>query len=143
MNHLRRIVLVIAFTCALHLSLFGQTVIPGRRALWRAENNALDSVGGNNGVLPVGATFVPDRNTPATGYAFRINGANSKIPVSVLGTSLDTRRFTVAAWVRPDSTAGNGQTVIQKAYPGYLNYSLVRLRIHRPFRPRICLRIRP
>ena len=124
MKHLRRIVLIIALTCAVHLSLFGQTVIPGRRALWRAENNALDSVGGNNAVLPVGATFVPDRSIPTTGYAFRLNGTSSRIPVAVLGTSLDTRRYTVAAWVRPDSTSVDSQTVISKTSPGSLNYML-------------------
>jgi len=96
--------------------------VPGRVALWKGENNGLDSVGGNTGVLPGGATFVPDRN--GTGLAFRMNGASSRIPVLQAGTGLDLRRFTISAWVKTDATTPVSQTVIYKGGPGSLNYAL-------------------
>lgn len=104
------------------MGLLGQTPVAGRRAYWRMENNALDIQGDNTGILPPGAAFVPDRN--GTGLAYRVNGAGSRIPVAVQGNSLDMRRFTVSAWVKPDGFNSNSQFVAIKTSPGSLNWGL-------------------
>src|SRR5436190_903386 len=99
--------------------------VPGRVAYWKAENNAIDSQGGNNGTLPPGFTFVPDRF--GTGFAFRIEGTPGTVPaIPVDGGSgaLNLRRFTISAWVMPDAVTGTGGIILMKRAPGAINYFL-------------------
>lgn len=65
------------------------------------ENNALDSQGGNTGALPVGVAFVADRNNNNTGFAYSSPGVAGSIPISQVGGTLNLRRLTLAAWIRP------------------------------------------
>ena len=92
--------------------LLGQIAPTGRRAFFRGENNALDQVGGNIGVLYPGFAYVPDRN--GTGYAFGMTGPLSEIRAFSPGNvTLDFRRFTLAAWVKVDP-GFDGVTVLRK-----------------------------
>ncbi len=100
----------------------GQIAPTGRRAFFRGENNPLDQIGGNVGVLNPGFAYVPDRNS--TGYAFGLNGPSSEIRVFSPGNiTLDFRRFTIAAWVKIDP-GSEGVTVVRKVNAAYdqMNY---------------------
>ena len=67
---------------------------------WKAEGNALDSFGGNNGTARNGAIFGPGES----GQAFSLDGTNQfiEVPPSV-SLNLSTG-MTLDAWVKPRST---------------------------------------
>jgi hypothetical protein len=76
---------------------------PGLISWWRAEGNANDSAGGNNGVLDGTVNFVAGR----VGQAFSLNGINANVRV-VATTSLNVGTgdgFTIEAWISPTSVA--------------------------------------
>ncbi len=69
----------------------------GPAGWWRAEGNARDSAGANNGVIEGAVSFAPGR-----GFIFNGFDADVKIPASA---SLDVGKgtgFTVAAWIDPE-----------------------------------------
>src|SRR6266446_3915950 len=83
----------------------------GLASWWRAEGNALDQTGANNGTTSGNVTFVPGR----VGQAFFFDGLG---PVIHLGNpaSLQVQDFTIEAWISRASTSaasrdgnGNGQ----------------------------------
>src|SRR5580765_1649952 len=90
----------------------------GRRAHWRAEQNALDSVGGNAAILPPGTIYVPDRT--GAGYAFQMNSQGAF--VNQVGGSLDLRRFTLSVWV--NAAFPHFGYVLTKGAPGKANFEL-------------------
>ena len=122
---MKRILEIVVFALAISMNLFAQAPVSGRRAFWRMEGNTLDIQGGNTGQLPIGATFVPDRNN--IGKAIYVNSANPIIPIAQVGTSLDLRRFTIAAWVKLDPGTPDGLVVIEKRSVNYpaINYFLL------------------
>jgi uncharacterized repeat protein (TIGR01451 family) len=68
-------------------------------AWWRAENNANDSVGSNNGILQNGATFAAGK----VGQAFSLDGVDDYVNVPA-STSLDVGAgsgLTIDAWIKP------------------------------------------
>ena len=74
---------------------------PGLVAWWRAENNAQDVTGVNNGMLGAGISF----NVGKVGEAFGFNGGAIKVPAS---KSLDVgagNGLTIEAWIRPADLA--------------------------------------
>ena len=82
----------------------GQTVAPveppsGLVAWWPANGNALDIVGGNNGTLTNGVTYVPGE----VGEAFNLNAGSAMILLAN-NTSLQLQNFTVEAWIKRGST---------------------------------------
>jgi YVTN family beta-propeller protein len=75
----------------------------GLIALWRAENNALDSIGSNHGTAQNGATFA----TGKYGQGFSFDGNDDYINVPYT-SSLDVQNsLTIAAWI--NSTNNNSQ----------------------------------
>ncbi len=71
---------------------------------WRAESDALDFAGGNNGQLVNGVTFTPGR----VGQAFSFDGSSGyiRIPASA-GLDLGTGGgMSIECWVNPRSVAG-------------------------------------
>jgi len=74
-------------------------------AWWRAEDNGLDGVGGNNGTLMNGTTFTNGE----VGTAFNLNGINNYVlanPSSL--SSLDVGQgggLTFEGWINPNTTS--------------------------------------
>ena len=69
---------------------------PGLVSWWRAESNAVDAVGGNNGTSTNGAGFAPGR----VGQAFIFNGTNSYIEVPDSPSLRLTNELTIEFWVK-------------------------------------------
>jgi hypothetical protein len=74
---------------------------PGILSWWRAENDASDAVGVNNGYLTNGATFA----TGIEGQSFLLNGTDAYVVIPD-SPSLRPSSVTVEAWVRIFSTNG-------------------------------------
>jgi VCBS repeat-containing protein len=73
---------------------------------WRAEGNAQDFLGSNNGSLVNGATFT---TTGQVGQAFSFNGASQYVTVPS-STTLEMRNnLTVLAWFKVNSLSGNAK----------------------------------
>ncbi|TAK95969.1 MAG: hypothetical protein EPO07_14950, partial [Verrucomicrobia bacterium] len=68
----------------------------GAVSWWRAENNALDSIDGNNGTLLNGTAFA----SGMVGQAFNFNGTNQSVSISN-SPSLNPTNFTVETWLNP------------------------------------------
>jgi hypothetical protein len=100
----------------------GTDLPAGAVGYWRAEGNAQDSVGGNNGTLQGGATFAAGE----VGQAFRFNGTTGYVSVPD-APSLDlTAAVTLEAWINPASLAfpSNFGTVVAKSNYPNRNYGL-------------------
>ncbi len=86
------------------LSLFPRTVSggdcanqpSGLVAWWRAEGDANDSEGANNGTLSNGATFAPG----LTGQAFSFDGVNDGISVPDATVLRPLTNLTIEGWIR-------------------------------------------
>ncbi|HEY0074690.1 MAG TPA: LamG domain-containing protein, partial [Abditibacteriaceae bacterium] len=74
-------------------------------AWWKAENNAVDSVGSNNGVLQNGATFAAGK----VGQSVSFDGVNDgvKFPASATINVGTGNGFTVEAWINPTVLDGD------------------------------------
>ena len=83
-------------------STVGTFVPTGQTAHWSFENNAIDSVGGHNANASIDVTYVPSRNA-AAGMAASFNGTTSIIEIPN-GDQLESPEFTLAFWVKADST---------------------------------------
>jgi hypothetical protein len=68
---------------------------PGLVSLWRAEENAIDRVGGNDGTLLGGAGYTEGK----VGHAFSIAGDTSAVTVGS-ATNLQFQNFTIECWMR-------------------------------------------
>ena len=74
---------------------------PGIVSWWRGENNASDSIGGNNGVLTSGGTYGPGE----VGSAFILNGSGGHVQVPA-NPSLNVGSgtgFTIETWINPSN----------------------------------------
>jgi hypothetical protein len=82
---------------------------------WPGDGNADDIVGGNNGTMVGGATFVsPGR----VGDSFTFpGGATDYVRISN-NNSLEPLNVTVDAWVRSDGTPGNNRYIVAKGAHG-------------------------
>lgn len=82
----------------------------GAVSWWRAENNALDELGGNHGTLLGGAGFAAGK----VGQAFKLDGYDQHVSIAPT-TSLDVGKgpgFTVEAWINPTNLPGNNSSPI-------------------------------
>jgi hypothetical protein len=79
----------------------GATVPSGIVSWWRAEGNAQDALGTNNGVLTNGTTFVTGKD----GQAFALNGTNQSVDM-IDSPSLRPVSITLETWVMFNSTTG-------------------------------------
>src|ERR1039457_1622522 len=77
---------------------------------WKAELNANDQTGLNNGTTINGASYAPGK----IGEAFSFNGANQYVFVPNSPSLNVTNQFTLQAWVNPSSMTWTGVSVISK-----------------------------
>lgn len=101
----------------------------GLLSWWAGDGNSLEIVGGNNGVLVGGVTFVPGQ----VGQAFSLDGVSGLVLVTNSPSLDDVSQFTVAAWVRPTAASGEPDCVgiiinkeISKFSSGDVQYELGR-----------------
>ena len=93
-------------TCALHA--YQSVPAPaGMLGWWKAEGNALDSAGTNNGVLQGGAGYAAGE----VGQAFSLDGSTGCVQIPD-APALQPASFTVEAWVLFDSISGPGAITI-------------------------------
>ncbi|PYI84927.1 MAG: hypothetical protein DME26_12290, partial [Verrucomicrobia bacterium] len=88
---------------------------PGLVAWWRAENNALDSVDTNHGVLTNGASFAAGK----VGQAFAFNGVSNYVQVGNNPGLNFSNSFSFEAWIFPTGAGSDpteGGTIINKEY---------------------------
>jgi hypothetical protein len=83
--------------------------ISGLVSRWSGESNAVDSAGGNTGVLLNGATFAPGKS----GQAFSFNGSGAHVRVPDNASLHLTNGLTVSAWVNP-TDPGYSYPIISK-----------------------------
>jgi choice-of-anchor C domain-containing protein len=105
----------------------------GLVAWWRAESNALDNLGANNGSLNGGVTFASGKVTEA----FAFNGTSSFVQVTSSPALKPTGPFTLEAWVNYDQQTGmNGDTIAMKGpddeVPGDWDLTISSVRKLRP-----------
>lgn len=87
-----------------------QAVPSGIVGWWKAEGNANDSAGNNNGTLVGGATFAPGK----VGQAFSLNGSGEYVDAgNAAALQVSNGDFTVAAWVYINSL-GNDMSIVDK-----------------------------
>lgn len=80
----------------------GPAMPPGIVSWWRAENDARDWVGSNNGSISNGVTFAPGE----VGQAFAFAGATNQEVFMAGSPSLDVGAgdgFTIESWINPSS----------------------------------------
>src|SRR5262245_5861502 len=72
---------------------------PGLVSLWRAENNALDSAGANNGTFLSGPAYSPGE----VGSAFSFDGLSNyvKVPASPTLDVGQQSGFSIETWINP------------------------------------------
>jgi hypothetical protein len=75
---------------------------------WRAEGNAADFTGVNDGTLVGGVSF----DTGKIGQAFSFDGTDDCVSVPNGIVSNTARQFSVTAWVRPDSVGSERRLVL-------------------------------
>ncbi len=98
---------------------------PGLVSWWRAEGDASDSFGSNDGTIVGGLTFVSGE----VGQAFNLDGNSAYIQVPDSPSLNPTNQLTVEVWYRPVSFAGSGNSpLVDKGYrshtPPYYQYHL-------------------
>jgi Concanavalin A-like lectin/glucanases superfamily/Immunoglobulin domain/Lectin C-type domain/Chitobiase/beta-hexosaminidase C-terminal domain len=79
---------------------------------WRAQGDATDQVGGNNGTLSANATFAPGQ----VGQSFVFDGRGAAVQLGN-PTNLQLQNFTIETWIKRGSTSvasfnGNGLGII-------------------------------
>jgi uncharacterized repeat protein (TIGR02543 family) len=88
----------------------------GLVSLWRAENNALDSIGVNHGALQGGASYAEGK----TGQAFSFNGTGYVERTSPDGTlNIGNQSWTISAWVKSSSTVAAIQSIVSRYECGW------------------------
>lgn len=112
-------------TCGLEAARANCTFAPlGLIAWWRAEGNALDTVGNHPGTPTGGVAFAPGH----VGQAFSFNASADAGIIVPPATSLNpTEAITIEAWIRPASFPNAFPTVVRKDQNaiGTTQYSLL------------------
>jgi len=86
------------------------TLTNGLVSWWRAEGNANDSAGTNNGVAENGVTYV----ARAGGQAFAFNGTTAEVQIPT-STTLDlTNGYTIAFWINLPSLPPQLTYIVEK-----------------------------
>src|SRR5438105_4632541 len=99
-------------------SLLAALAPPGLVSWWRAEGDASDYAGGNNGTLQGTVPFAAGKVGQA--FSFAGNAANYvSVPSSA---SLDLTQFTVDAWIFPQSNSAG--FIVDKEAANGINYVL-------------------
>jgi subtilisin-like proprotein convertase family protein len=93
-------------------TLISNSPLSGAVAMWKGENNALDSVGTNNGTLINGATFT----NGMVGNAFRLNVNNSNYVAVPDAPALNpTNAITIECWLYRNSQVGSFDPIVKKS----------------------------
>jgi len=89
------------------------TLPAGAVAWWRADGDALDSIGGHDGVLVGNVSFVPGEIN--TGFGF--DGLTSAYVNVFTAPDLDfTSGFTIDAWININGSVGNSGRIVDKIH---------------------------
>jgi hypothetical protein len=93
-------------------------------SLWKAEGNAIDSIGSNDGALQNGATFSAGK----VGQAFSLNGSNQYVRVPNSASLNPSGSLSLEGWIYLTQSNGN-QNIITKwgdsgAYDNQRSYAL-------------------
>ncbi len=88
---------------------------PGLVSWWPGDGNADDIVGGNNGTLVGGATFV---SPGKVGDAFTFSGSGNDYVRVLNNPSLEPTTITVDAWVKADVLPLNNRYIVAKGAQG-------------------------
>ncbi|HKF41482.1 MAG TPA: LamG domain-containing protein, partial [Thermoanaerobaculia bacterium] len=99
-------------------------VPPNIVSWWRAENNADDAEGANNGSLQGGAAFAAGE----VGQAFSLNGTSAFVDVPD-SPSLNPTSITLDAWVFPTADNGGEEIIVNKEATGITQWEISRLAI--------------
>jgi hypothetical protein len=86
------------------------TLTNGLVSWWRAEGNANDSAGTNNGVAENGVTYV----ARAGGQAFAFNGTTAEVQVPTSATLDLTNGYTIAFWINLPSLPTQLTYIVEK-----------------------------
>ncbi|MDO9068905.1 MAG: LamG domain-containing protein, partial [Deltaproteobacteria bacterium] len=94
----------------------------GLVAWWKAENNAYDSVGTNNGTLQNGATYAAGK----VGQSFSLDGTNNYVEIPHdASLSVDpSSPMSFETWVYRTSTSGTQHIFSKRTDCSYFNYQL-------------------
>jgi hypothetical protein len=92
----------------------------GMVSWWRAENNAFDQQGSNNGTLQGGATFAGGE----VGQAFSFSSNGDEVLVPHNANQNTGAQITVDAWIRPTSFNGNASIINKRTVGNAEGYSL-------------------
>src|SRR2546427_4543298 len=84
---------------------------PGLVSWWPGNGDANDVVGGNNGTLQGGVTFVPGK----VGQAFSFDGVNDYVSFGNTAGNFGTSDFTIEFWIR--TTASHSSDSILEKWP--------------------------
>ena len=95
------------------------TAPSGLIAWWRAENNALDSAGSNQGAIS-GATFAPGQ----VGQAFSFDGFNDGVVVADAAALRPLTNLTIEAWIKTAGIPGSSLAgfVVARSGNGFSGY---------------------
>src|SRR4051794_31343840 len=85
---------------------------------YRAEGDASDFVGGNDGALEGGTTFTAGK----VGQAFLFDGIDDQVRIPNSANQDPGSNFTVEAWVNP-SSSGHGRPIAQKRVGSTISYT--------------------
>ena len=82
-----------------YIALSGNNLEPVPVSWWKAENNADDTLGGNNGTV-YGATYTAGK----IGQAFSFNGTDNYVAQGSSYKNIVSNTFTMAFWANPAAT---------------------------------------
>ena len=87
------------------------TPLPSNGVSWhRAENDANDSVGSNNGTLQNGAAFAAGK----VGQAFNLDGTNDYVDIGDLAELDNATELTVMAWIKRQNAGNSDGAIVGK-----------------------------
>jgi hypothetical protein len=103
------------------VNLSGNGALAGTVSWWKADGNANDFIGNNNGTLVGGATFGPDV-TAGAGQSFSLDGSSGFVNVpNSSSLNFGTGDFSVELWVNFNNTSG--EQVLAEKYVETLSSS--------------------
>ena len=100
------------FNDGIHIEGVGNGLPDGIVSWWRADGDATDFVGGNDGTISNGAGFAAGQNGQGFDFDAPIGGANEDRIEIPDDPSLDLTLLTIEAWIKVDSLPTGGSSVI-------------------------------
>jgi streptogramin lyase len=97
------------------VNMTGNGALPGTVSWWKADGNAIDSVGNNNGTLNGGVSFAAGVTGRAGDQAFNFDGSNSAISIPA-SSSLNVGAgagFSFDAWINPTTIDSTPRLIVE------------------------------